>query len=119
MALAQPRPRTLRARALRRDQTEVERRLWALIRSRQLDGCKFRRQHPIGRYVADFACVEARLIIELDGGQHGDPANLDADRTQALEIAGWRVVRFWNPQVVQEPQGVPRTILLELKRARP
>jgi very-short-patch-repair endonuclease len=63
--------RTGRARDLRRDQTDVERKLWGMLRGRQLCGFKFRRQHPIGRYFADFACAEARIVVELDGGQHG------------------------------------------------
>ena len=104
-----------RARALRQDQTDVERKLWALLRSRRLDGFKFRRQVPIDRYFADFACREANLIVELDGGQHADRAAYDAERTGVLEACGWRVLRFWNNQVNDEPEGVVETILAELR----
>ena len=106
---------TPRARALRRDQTDVERKLWSLLRGRRLDGFKFRRQVPIDRYFADFACVEAKLVVELDGGQHADQAGYDAARTQTLEALGWRVLRFWNPDVVLEPEGVIGTILVHLR----
>ena len=89
-----------------------------MLRNRQLDGCKFRRQLPIGRYVADFACVEAKLIIELDGGQHGERTIKDAQRTEVLERFGWRVIRIWNHHLFLEPEGVLETILAELKVAR-
>ena len=111
--------RTARSRALRRDQTEAERKLWSMLRNRQLDGCKFRRQQPIDRYFADFACVEARLIVELDGGQHSDRVLHDAERTEILERLGWRVIRFWNHEVLSEGGGVAETILAALKLARP
>jgi very-short-patch-repair endonuclease len=87
---------TGRARRLRREQTDAERRLWSRLRNRQLDGFKFRRQVPIGRYVADFVCTEVRLIVELDGGQHVDRQIYDAERTAALESDGFTVKRFWN-----------------------
>jgi very-short-patch-repair endonuclease len=107
--------RTTRARALRRDQTEVERKLWSMLRGRRLDGFKFRRQVPIDRFFADFACVDAKLVVELDGGQHSDQAAYDAERTRVIEACGWRVIRFWNHKVLLEPEGVVATILDALR----
>jgi very-short-patch-repair endonuclease len=109
--------RTLRARDLRRDQTDVERRLWRRLSNRQLGGYKFRRQVPIDRYFADFACAEARLIVELDGGQHAQQAVYDEQRTRELEACGWHVLRFWNHQVNEQLEGVLETILAELELA--
>ena len=110
--------RTGRARDLRQYQTDVERKLWSLLRGRQLGGFKFRRQHPIERYFADFACVEARIVVELDGGQHGVRVDYDADRTRELARCGWQVVRFWNHEVIENPIGVTETILLALNVVR-
>src|SRR5579872_7019358 len=93
-------PRTKRARDLRQDQPLAERILWSLVRNRQLDGFKFRRQVPIGRYFADFACIEARLIVELDGSQHADQVEYDEARTRDLRQFGFRVIRFWNGSVL-------------------
>jgi very-short-patch-repair endonuclease len=107
--------RIKRARRLRAESTDVERKLWAVLRSRQLGGAKFRRQFPIDNYFADFACVEARLIVELDGGQHGDQVDYDERRTQALEAGGWKVIRFWNTDVIENLDGVASTILAELE----
>jgi very-short-patch-repair endonuclease len=97
-----------RARALRRTSTDVEQRLWSALRSRQ-HGLKFRRQHPLPPFVADFACVEARLVIELDGGRHGGPS--DSERDSALAAKGWRVLRYWNSDVVDNLAGVLTDIL--------
>ena len=100
---------TTHARELRSSMTDAERRLWSLLRNRRLDGCKFRRQHPIGRYVADFACVERMLIVEADGGQHADePA--DQRRTDWLNSQGWRVIRFWNTDILRNTEGVVTAI---------
>ena len=107
-----------RARVLRRDRTEAERVLWGLLRSRRLGGAKFRRQHPVGRFIADFACVEAMLVVEADGGQHAD-SEADARRTVWLEAQGWRVMRFWNNQILESPEGVLEAIALELGRPSP
>jgi len=94
-----------RARQLRTDSTDAERRLWSLLRNRRMDGHKFRRQHPIGPYIADFACVERMLIVEADGGQHADnPA--DQRRTELLQGQGWRVARFWNNDILRNTEGV-------------
>jgi very-short-patch-repair endonuclease len=92
------------ARWLRRDRTEAEARLWRYLRNRQLEGAKFRFQSPVGPYVVDFLCTEAKLIVELDGGQHGEQIAQDALRTKALEAAGYTVLRFWNNDVL----GIPR-----------
>src|SRR5438132_12192328 len=90
-----------RARRLRGNPTEVEKRLWWQIRKRQLLGHRFRRQVPLGSYVVDFACIELSLIIEVDGGQHSWREEQDAKRTAWLEADGWRGVRFWNNDVTE------------------
>ena len=100
------------AARLRREMTDVERRFWSAVRDRRLEGFKFRRQATIGRYVVDFLCVEARLIVELDGGQH-DVAR-DAVRTAFLEGEGYRVLRFWNSDVVENFEGVMERVRLVL-----
>ena len=87
------------AARLRRAQTDVEQKLWLTVRNRRLDGAKFRREATIGRYIVDFLCVEAMLVVELDGGQHSEEA--DAERTRFLEAQGYRVLRFWNNDVVE------------------
>ena len=97
------------ARDLRRDSTDAERRLWNSLRNRRLGGFKFRRQVTIGPFVADFACVECRLIVEADGGQHGE--DVDADRTRYLEARGWNVLRFWNSDILNETDAVLTAIL--------
>jgi very-short-patch-repair endonuclease len=112
------RARTVRSRELRAASTDAERRLWSLVRGRRLGGCKFRRQVPIDRYFADFACVEARLIVEADGGQHSENEREDEGRTAVLEAAGWRVIRFWNSEILQNLEGVARAILAEIELAR-
>jgi very-short-patch-repair endonuclease len=99
-----------RARALRRNQTEPEHRFWGLVRNRRLEGHKFVRQLPIGPFVADFACREAALIVELDGGQHADSSS-DADRTRYLNERGYSVLRFWNNDVLTNGRGVAESIL--------
>jgi very-short-patch-repair endonuclease len=114
-----PEEKTARSRALRATSTDAERKLWSILGNRRLDGFKFRRQVPIDRYFADFACVEARVIVEADGGQHLTNAAYDAERTAALERAGWHVLRFWNTDILQDIDGVGRDILAELKLARP
>jgi len=95
-----------RARRLRADMTEVERRLWFRLRGRQLEGHRFRRQIPMGPYVLDFACMKARLVIEVDGGQHAVSADRDDRRTAWLESQGYTVLRFWNNDVLEEPEAV-------------
>ena len=106
------RPSTNRnARDLRRSPTDAERALWQHLRHRQLAGLKFRRQHPIGRYVVDFVCLEAGLVIELDGGQHAERKDEDEQRTTWLEGRGYRVLRFWNTEVFENLEGVLEVIL--------
>jgi len=98
------RPAISRARSLRRNQTEAEHRLWQMLRNRQIDNHKLVRQHPIGPYVADFACRQAMLLIELDGGQHAD-SNQDAARTHYLNDHGYGVLRFWSNELLGNRDG--------------
>ena len=98
------------ARRLRTHPTEAERLLWRHLRLRQLNGAKFHRQQPLGPYVVDFVCLEKRLIVEVDGGHHAAQVEHDAQRATWLEAAGFRVLRFWNTEVLQETQAVQDTI---------
>ena len=109
-------PRTRRARKLRRDATEVERVLWQALREMPLP-VKVRRQHPIGRCIADFAIPSRRFVIEIDGGQHATEEPQDAARTRVLEAQGWRVIRFWNNDVTENLTGVLETIAAEIEKA--
>ncbi|WP_431859001.1 endonuclease domain-containing protein [Azospirillum sp.] len=102
-----------KVREMRRVPTDAERRLWSILRRRQLGGWYFRRQHPIPPYIADFACVEAMVVVEADGGQHAD-SERDLRRDRYMERHGWTVLRFWNPEILVNPQGVAETILLVL-----
>jgi very-short-patch-repair endonuclease len=105
----------LRARALRRDPTEAERLLWKRLRHRQIVGAKFRRQHPIGNYIADFVCLEAMLIVEVDGSQHVEQANYDSARSAYLNAEGFEVLRVWNSDVVRRPGSVMEAIYAVLE----
>jgi len=96
---------------LRRNQTEAEKRLWYRLKNRGLGGWKFRRQHAIGPYFADFACIEAALVVEIDGGQHQGRREQDDVRTAFLEGAGYRVLRFWNNDVLSNTDGVLQSVL--------
>ncbi len=96
---------TKTARRLRRDQTDAERALWAKLRNRRLCGARFARQVPIDRFIVDFLCDDARLILELDGGQHAESRS-DEARTAFLEGAGFSVLRFWNNDVLANEAGV-------------
>ncbi len=96
------------ARRLRQDMTDAERAVWFAVRDRRLGGFKFRRQVALGRYIVDFMCVERMLIVEIDGGQHS--AATDAARTAALTALGYRVLRFWNNEVLADPDGVLQTL---------
>ena len=102
------------ARVLRRTMTDAEQALWRVLRSRQLEGFKFRRQHSIGRYVVDFVCLERKLIVEVDGGHHAEQADVDAERTAYLEDKGFHVIRFWNNEVLAEMEGVATRLLATL-----
>jgi len=108
-----------RARALRRNTTEAEKRLWRLLRLHQVKRYKFRRQVPIGRYIADFVSHEARLIVEIDGGQHDRSFPREAERTEFLQNEGYRILRFWNNEVLANLDGVQATISEELGRITP
>ena len=109
-----------RARALRRDMTVAEKSLWSELRSRKLAGLKFRRQRPIGPYIVDFVCYDPRLVVELDGGQHGERERSEDDvaRTEWLNARGFKVIRFWNNDVLQNMDGALETILLGINRLR-
>lgn len=106
------------ARRLRREMTLAERRLWLIVRGRQVDGHRFRRQCPIGPYVVDFACLEAGLVLEADGGQHMDSFR-DALRDGYLRSLGFRVLRFWSNEILTNPEGVREMIVRRLAEARP
>jgi very-short-patch-repair endonuclease len=112
MAILTPEQRE-RARRLRQQDTASEQRLWAQLRGRRLGGLKFVRQLPVGPYVADFACRERMLVIEVDGATHGsdEEAAHDAARTRFLEAQGWQVMRVWNDDVVRVIEGVMESIL--------
>lgn len=101
-----PAPSSLgRARSLRRNETEAEKRLWNLLRNRSIAGLKFVRQHPVGPFFADFVCREHMLVVEVDGSQHADAAS-DVARTAFLNARGYAVLRFWNNEVLAELDGV-------------
>jgi adenine-specific DNA-methyltransferase len=102
------------ARTLRKRPTDAERALWRQVRWRQIDGYKFRRQHPIGPYIVDFVCLERNVIVEVDGGQHAVRVQQDAERTAWLERVGYRVVRFWDHEVLTELESVKEAIRLSL-----
>lgn len=110
---AMPRPL---ARELRKSATDAETRLWAALRDRRLAGCKFRRQRPIGPFIVDFACTRHHLVIEADGGQHNGNA-ADDTRTEWLVRHGWRVLRFWNNDILASTESVLETILAALRNA--
>src|SRR3990167_5999134 len=98
-------------KALRTNQTDAERHLWYLLRSRRFQRWKFRRQHILQGYIVDFVCLERKLIIELDGGQHTDRKTYDNQRTRTLEKDGFKIIRFWNNDVLSNLEGVLETIL--------
>ena len=102
--------RTERARELRQQQTKPESLLWQVLRAKRLCGLKFRRQHPIGPFFADFACIEQRLVIELDGGYHDYLHDQDMSRQANLESEGWRVLRFSNEDVLHDVEAVAISI---------
>ena len=107
------------ARRLRRKQTDVERVLWFRLRDRRLAGWKFKRQVPIDRFIVDFCCADAKLIVELDGGQDDKNKEHDSNRTKVLEAMGYLVLRFWNNDVTQNIDGVLEEILSTVQRAEP
>jgi very-short-patch-repair endonuclease len=97
-------------KALRKTQTDAEKRLWSQLRNRQLSGCKFRRQHEIGHYIVDFICLEIKLIVELDGSQHAEQIARDRQRTAFLQSLGFKVIRFWDNEVLTQTQNVLEAI---------
>ena len=105
-----------KARGLRGNMSDAEQVLWKELRNYRL-GWRFRRQFPIPPYIVDFACLDARLVVEADGGQHARPGDHDL-RDRALRRRGWRILRFWNNEILANPQGVLRTIAEALGRPR-
>ena len=104
-----------KARELRKNPTNAEQALWKHLRMRQIGGYKFRRQQPIGPYIVDFVSFEREVIIEVDGGQHSQQTEYDAERTAWLNAQGYRVLRFWNNQILEEVEAVKAGILKVLK----
>ena len=111
-------PTLVKAKRLRRDLTLAERKLWSMLRNSQLDGTKFRRQQPIGPFIADFVCQGRRLIVEADGGQHFDSPT-DVRRTAFLHTKGYRVLRFWNNDIANNIDGVAQVISAALASPHP
>ncbi len=107
---------TKASRKLRKNPTDAERRLWREIRRRQIAGVKFRRQQPIGPFIVDFVCLERRVIIEVDGGQHAEQVRDDEDRARWLEDRGYRVLRFWNNDVLANTEAVAQVVFDEVKK---
>ena len=107
------------AKRLRRNQTDAERLLWFRLRDRRLEGLKFKRQVPIYQFVVDFCCADARLMVKLDGGQHGVRQEADQARTKRLEELGYLVLRFWNNDVIDNLDGVLETIVSTTKQHSP
>ncbi|HBA73380.1 MAG TPA: hypothetical protein DER40_15715 [Geobacter sp.] len=100
---------------LRNNMSDAEQALWRLLRERQVSGLKFRRQHPFGDYILDFACLEIRLVIEVDGGQHGQRIEYDESRTHKLQESGFTVIRFWNNEVFAEIDSVMEKIWMTVQ----
>jgi very-short-patch-repair endonuclease len=98
------------AKELRSNMTDAERHLWCYLRAHRFLGLKFKRQKPMGAYIVDFICLECRLVIELDGGQHQDQVERDAERDRWLAEQGFRVLRFWNHEVLGETESVLEVI---------
>jgi very-short-patch-repair endonuclease len=109
------------ARMLRRNSTRPEKKLWDRVRAGQLGGFQFRRQFPIGEFIVDFCCRERRLVIELDGSQHADAARMaqDRERTRLISTCGYRVIRFWNGDILKNLDGVFELIFAELGQPPP
>ena len=108
-----------RSRDLRRNSTEAEKRLWGALRNRRLAGVKFRRQVIIDAFIVDFCCRSQKLVIEIDGGQHCEQSIYDDARTRAIERLGYRVIRFWNNDVLANIDAVLNAIAEELEGAAP
>jgi very-short-patch-repair endonuclease len=106
---------TNKARALRHNQTDVEQLLWQHLKNRQILNAKFRRQFPIAPFIVDFCCLEKKLIIELDGSQHFEQAQYDSERSRYLAQRGFKVIRFWNNDVIDNIEGVLTKIYLVIQ----
>ncbi|MGQ0750389.1 MAG: endonuclease domain-containing protein [Betaproteobacteria bacterium] len=106
-------------RKLRRNLTDAEQRLWNHLRTRQMGGFRFRRQHPYGDYILDFVCLEAMLVVEVDGGQHGVARDKDEARTNELNAAGFSILRFWNNEVLNDTEAVKEAIWRALNVQNP
>lgn len=104
---------TKHAKSLRSSSTEVEKLLWNRLKTKQVEGVKFRRPQPIGNFIVDFVSFENRLVIELDGGQHANNSQRDIERDEFLAKRGFRVLRFWNNEVVEDVDGVMEVIRRE------
>jgi very-short-patch-repair endonuclease len=109
----------INARRLRDTQTDAESKLWMRLRNRQVNGAKFRRQHPIGPYITDFCCMENGLVVELDGGQHAEQVQADQKRSGYLERKGYRVLRFWDNEVLANIEAVMERIFQVLNDPHP
>ena len=105
---------TGRARALRRRMTDAEKLIWSRIRDRRLSRVKFKRQHSLCGYIVDFVALDLKLVVEIDGGQHGERVIEDEARTRVLEESGYNVVRFWNHDVLGNIEGVLEALVQEL-----
>ncbi len=106
---------THHARRLRREMTDAEKLLWRVLRAREFDGCKFRRQHAIGLYIVDFVCIAEKLVVEADGGQHLQQVKKDEQRTRFLELQGFRVLRFWNHEILTMSEAVLERIWMAIR----
>jgi very-short-patch-repair endonuclease len=107
------------AKALRKNFTDTERLLWRHMRAKQMEGYKFRRQEPIGGYIVDFVCQEKKIVIEVDGGQHSVERERDIERDKWLEGQGYKVLRFWNNEVLTKINGVLEVIRNSLNHPPP
>ena len=103
-----------RAGELRKELTSAEQELWAYLRGNKINGVNFRRQHAIGNFIVDFVSIKQKLVIELDGSQHLDQEEYDAERTAYLESQGYKVIRFWNNQIMNDINGAVRSIEIAL-----
>ena len=101
-------------RTLRNNMTDAERKLWKMLRGRKMGGLKFRRQHPFEQYILDIVCLEKKIVVEIDGGQHQESIEEDSVRTRVLEDAGFCVLRFWNHEVLQQHEAVAERIWQEV-----
>ncbi len=107
------------SRRLRKNQTDAEKKIWYFLRNRRFSGLKFRRQYPIGSFIVDFCCLEKKIIIEVDGSQHFEQVSSDAQRTFFLHQQGFKVLRFWNNEVLNKSEAVLEAILLTLLPPHP